>query len=71
MSIARQLNPININDVTIQPISDGESYKYLGQDENLGYVGKLNKERVKKEYTSRVKKISESKLSGCNKHIAQ
>ena len=24
----------------------GESYKYLGQDENLGYVESFNKERV-------------------------
>ena len=27
-------------------MKEGESYMYLGQDENLGYVGSLNKERV-------------------------
>ena len=26
---------LEINDVCIQPIKEGESYKYLGQDENL------------------------------------
>ena len=29
-------NSITIYGVTIQPIREGESYKYLGQDENLG-----------------------------------
>ena len=34
---------IVINGVTIKPLKDGDSYKYLGQDENIGYVGPLNK----------------------------
>ena len=46
-----------MNGVTIQPIPEGESYKYFGQDENLGYVGELNKDRVKRENIRRVKKI--------------
>ena len=25
--------------VTIKPLKDGDSYNYLGQDENIGYVG--------------------------------
>ena len=40
--------------VTIKPLKDGDSYKYLGQDENIGYVGPLNKARVTAEYKKRV-----------------
>jgi len=46
-----------MNDVTIEPVKEGDSYKYLGQNKNLGYVGPINKERVKKEYFKRVRKI--------------
>ena len=42
--------PITINNVTINPMKEGDSYKYLGQDENLGYVGSVNKKRVTNEY---------------------
>ena len=48
---------LEIKDVCIQPIKEGESYKYLGQDENLWYAGTLNKERVAIEYKKRVRKI--------------
>ena len=34
---------IVINGFTIKPLKDGDSYKCLGQDENIGYVGPLNK----------------------------
>ena len=47
-----------------------ESYKYLGLDENISYVGSINKEKVKSEYFKRVKRIWESELSSYNKHIA-
>ena len=47
-----------------------ESYKYLGLDKNMNYVGSINKERVKSEYFKRVKKIWESELSGYNTYIA-
>ena len=40
---------IVINGVAIKPLKDGDSYKYLGQDENIGYVGSLNKARVTAE----------------------
>ena len=43
---------------------------YLGQDENISYVGPINKDRVKKEYTKRINKIWTSELSVYNKHIA-
>ena len=37
---------IQINGLTIQELKEGEQYKYLGQDESVGYHGPLNKERV-------------------------
>ena len=62
--------PIEINGLTIKPIQEGESYRYLGQDEYIAYEGTINKERVSKEYPSRVKKIWSSELSAFNKTIA-
>ena len=61
---------IVMNGLTIKPIQEGESYRYLGQDENIAYEGKINKERVTKEYLSRVRKIWSSELSAYNKTIA-
>ena len=49
--------PITINNVTTNPMNEGDSNKYLRQDENLGYVGPVNKKRVTNEYYKRVKKI--------------
>ena len=40
---------IVINGVAIKPLKDRDSYKYLAQDENIGYVGPLNKSRVTAE----------------------
>ena len=55
--ITAATEPITINNVTINPMKEGDSYKYRGQDENLGYVGPVNKERVTNKYYKRVKKI--------------
>ena len=41
---------IVMNGVAIKSLKDGDSYKYLGQDENIGYLGPLNKGRVTAEY---------------------
>ena len=41
--------PVEINDLTIKPIQEGESYRHLGQDENVAYEGIINKEMVSKE----------------------
>ena len=60
-----------INDLLIKPIPKGDSYKYLGIDENISYVGLVNKTRVTKEYYTRVKRIRNSELSSVNKLIAQ
>ena len=61
---------ITINNVTINLMKEGDSHKYLGQDENLGCVRPVNKKRVTNEYYKRVKNIWKSELSVCNKHIA-
>ena len=61
---------IEINGLKIKPILEGESYGYLGQDENVAYDGTINKERVTKEYLLHVKKIWSSELSAYNKTIA-
>ena len=61
---------ITINNVTINPMKEGDLYKYLGQDENLAYVGPVNKKGVINQYYKRVKKIWKSELSAYNKHVA-
>ena len=42
--------PQNINRLTIQPVANGDSYKYLGIDKNITYDGPLNKDKVSREY---------------------
>ena len=42
----------------------------MGIDENISYVGLVNKNRVTKEYYTRVKRIWNSELSSVNKVIA-
>ena len=37
--------PIEINQLKIQPIDEGDCYRYLGIDENMSYNGMLNKEK--------------------------
>ena len=58
---------LQINDLKIKPIPEGDSSKYLGIDGNISYV---NKTRVTKEYSTRVKRIWNSELSSVNKVIA-
>ena len=53
---------LEMNGVKIQQVDEGECYKYLGQDQNISYLGRVNKERVCKEYFTRVRKIWKSKL---------
>ena len=69
--IIKKSSPKNINHLTIQPVADGDGYKYLGIDENITYNCALNKEKVSKEYLDRVWKIWSSQLSDFNKVIAQ
>ena len=59
-----------VNELTIQEIKEGDNYKYLGIDESVRIDGPLNKDRIRKEYKSRVRKIWKSELNGYNKVIA-
>ena len=61
--------PLIIKDLIIKPLPSGDSYTYLGIDENKTYDGPMNKARIKSEYLSRVKKIWSLELSGCNKVV--
>ena len=58
---------INVNGLELTELIENDSYKYLGCDEDVGYKGNLNKERVKKEYFNRVRKIWKSELYSRNK----
>ena len=55
-----QVEPIVMNDVTINPMKTDECYKYLGQDENISYIGPINKDRVTKEYKKESKKSGQA-----------
>ena len=61
---------INVNGLELNELEIGESYKYLGQDEDISYKGDLNKERVTKEYFRRIRKIWKSELYARNKVMA-
>ena len=38
---------LSINGTDIEELDSGETYTYLGQDEDIGFKGELNKQRVK------------------------
>ena len=61
---------INVNGLELTELIENDSHKYLGRDEDVGYKGNLNKERVKKEYFNRVRKIWKSELYSRNKVMA-
>uniref|UniRef100_A0A8D9ADV7 Uncharacterized protein n=1 Tax=Cacopsylla melanoneura TaxID=428564 RepID=A0A8D9ADV7_9HEMI len=54
----------------IQSLDNGSIYKYLGIEENSEIENKLMKEKVSKQYCSRVRQILKSHLSGYNKITA-
>ena len=68
--ITKKSSPLNINHLTIQSVADGDSYKYLGTDENITYNSPLNKEKVSKEYLNRAQLMWSSELSDMVKVIA-
>ena len=41
---------IVMNELMVQELKEEEQYKYLGQDESVGYCGPANKKSVIKEY---------------------
>ena len=59
--------PLEMNNLTNQPVTNGDTYKYLGQDENIAYIGEVNKKRVQKELYARCRKVWSSELSAYNK----
>ena len=61
---------IKMNGLELQELEIDESYKYLGQDEDISFKGDLNKERVVKEYYRRIRKIWGSELYSKNKVTA-
>ena len=50
-----QNQPLEVHELIVQEVEDGDNYKYLGIDESVGINDPLNKERVTKEYKARVK----------------
>ena len=61
---------LTIHNIDITELESGETYKYLGQDEDIGFKGELNKQRVIKEYLKSVRKIWNSELYSRNKVVA-
>ena len=61
---------IVINGVTIRELSEGETYKYLGVEESIGYDGPINMEKVTTEYYRRIRIIWNSELNAKNKTTA-
>ena len=59
-----------INDLIIKPLPTGDTYTYLGIDENITYDGPMNKANITKEYLNRVKRTWSSELSDYNKVAA-
>ena len=54
----------------IKKLKEGESYKYLGVDEDIEYKGSINKERELEKHYRHVKAIWTSELNARNKFIA-
>ena len=65
-TIVRDPDPLAMNNPAIKSVKEGNTYKYLGVDENISYHGP----RVSKGYFIQTKKIWSSELSAYNKVIA-
>ena len=61
---------LTINNIEITELESGDTYKCFGQDEDIGFKGELNKQRVMEEYLKRVRKIWNSELYSRNKVLA-
>ena len=55
---------------SIKPMIERDTYKYLGIDNNITYVGPIKKQRIPKEYYHRIKKIYNLELLSFKKVIA-
>ena len=54
----------------IQELEQGKTYKYLGIEESEGIQHQQMKERLKQEYSTRLRMILKSELNGRNKITA-
>ena len=61
---------LTINNIEITELESGDTYKCFGQDEDIGFKGELNKQRVMEEYLKRIRKIWNSELYSRNKVLA-
>ena len=61
---------LTINNIEISELESEDTYKYLGQDEDIGFKGELNKQRVLEEYLKRVRKICNLGVYSRNKVLA-
>ena len=61
---------IVINYTEIRELDIGETYTYLGVDESIRMNGELNKDKVKREYLRRIRKIWKNELIPRNKVTA-
>ena len=59
-----------LDGVGIQSLKTQEFYKYLGMDEKNGINDRVMKEKVKREYFSRAKKVLKTQLNSKNKIMA-
>ena len=62
---------LEMKNLIIQPVAHGDTYKYIGQDENIAYVVEVNKERVRKELYASCRKAWSSEHSAYHKVTAQ
>ena len=53
---------LEMNGLELSELKEGESYKYLGMDEDIAIIGEINKEKVRSECFRRVGKIWNSEL---------
>ena len=53
---------IDISGLNVTELKEDAPYRYLGLDENIGYDGNLNKERIVKEYKKKVREVWKSGL---------
>ena len=61
---------IEMNNLELMELPEGELYKYLGMDEDIAINGTINKEKVRTEYFRRIRKIWNSELYSHNKICA-
>ena len=63
-------NSLEINQLSIKPMKEGDTHKNLGIGKNISYDGPINKHRITKEYYHRIKKTWNSEPPSFNKVIA-